>query len=172
MRVQRAEIQIRVFYTSALDRVRWSALLLDRFTRRETNPVIWRTKDWFKVVTQSKILIPEENLSLSAGFGALSLLKKKKKSKFTSHNNIYKSFDIPVINGSAAVWIKIYKVMAFIQKILLGFYFFWGLLQSASRNIIKKRVLGTWIAVDILGFACSHSCCCCCNLPHNVSKCI
>jgi len=60
-----------------------------------------KTHSCYAVVTQSRIIVPKENLTSSNAFGALYLLKKK--SNFTNHNNIQKSFDIPVIDGSAAI---------------------------------------------------------------------
>ena len=139
MRVQRAEIQIRVFYTSALDRVRWSALLLDRFTRRETNPVIWRTKDWFKVVTQSKILIPEENLSSSAGFGALSLLKKKKNNKNLLAIIIFTKVSIfPLLTDQLLSGLKFTKSWHLYRKYSWGFTFF-GAFCNQPQEILSRK---------------------------------
>jgi len=98
------------------------------------------THSWFKVVTQSRILVPKENLTSSAGFGALSIPKK--------YQNLLAIIIFTKVSIFPLLMKRLLSRLKFTDSWLLYRIYSWdftflGVLQSASRNMIKKRVLGT-----------------------------
>jgi hypothetical protein len=89
------------------------------------------THSWSKVVTKSRIIVPKESLTSSTGFRALNLLKNKL--NFTAYNNIQKASIFLLLMNHLLYSLK-FTVIAFIQKILLGFcFFFWHLAISLKK---------------------------------------
>lgn len=97
------------------------------------------TYSWFKVVTKSRIIVSKENKLHQLDLG--HSIYKKKKTIFILIIIFPKVSIFPLLTDRLLSRLK-FTIIAFVQKILLGFcFFFWCLAISLKRYDQEKELL-------------------------------